>query len=78
MALALVLTADPVAASRPCPVLEAGVDPLTPALVPIVVAALLVDVVPEAEGRPMDVVLATLALTALAVGPPALPADAGT
>ena len=35
---ALVFTADPVAASRPCPVVEVGADPLAVLLLPIVVA----------------------------------------
>jgi hypothetical protein len=39
MALGVVLTAAPVAAAPPCPVLEVGVEPLTPELVPTTAAA---------------------------------------
>jgi len=53
---------------RPCPVLETGVDPLTPALVPIVVAALLVPLDPEEPPAPVAPELEA----------PALPAVAGT
>jgi hypothetical protein len=44
ISLGVMLTAAPAAAPLPCPVLEVGVDPLTPTLVPIVV----VPVVPVA------------------------------
>jgi len=77
--LAVVLTAAPAAASLPCPVLDTGVDPLTPALVPIVVALPAAPVVPEADGRPVEVVLLTAAPALFTVEPPLLLAcPAGT